>query len=172
MKDVLKIVSLIFAFIGLSIFVFIKTSISRSVVIERKIIDNISMYESDDYLGYIYIPNFDLKKIIKKGTSSSILDGGYVGMYDASSDLLSNDMIVLAGHNVSNVFSKLHFINIGDCVYINSHSTSRKFVVYDKKIVNEHDVSYLNSNKLNELLLITCTKRKGERLLVFLKEEI
>lgn len=126
----------------------------------------------DDYLGYIYIPRFNIKRLIKSGTDDSVLNANYVGMHRLSGSLDGNDLIILAGHNISNVFSKLHLINIGDIVYINSRLFSRKFVVYDFKIVNEYDGNYLYDNRLNELLLITCTRNSGERFIVFLKEEL
>lgn len=129
-------------------------------------------YVDDSYLGYIYIPRFDIKRIIKFGTNDDVLNAGYVGMHSLSSALDSDDLIILAGHNISNVFSKLHSISIGDFIYINTKYISRKFVVYDKRIVSEYDISYLEDNRNNELLLITCTKISGERLLVFLREEL
>lgn len=125
-----------------------------------------------DYLGYIYIPRFNIKRLIKDGTDDSILNGNYVGIHRLSGGLDGNDLIILAGHNISNVFSKLHIINIGDFVYINTINLNRKFIVYDKKIVSEYDINYLDDNRYNELLLITCTKNSGERLLVFLREEL
>lgn len=126
----------------------------------------------NDYLGYIYIPKYDIRRVIESGTDSSVLDSGFVGMHRLSGGIDSNDLIILAGHNISNVFSCLHYLEYGDFVYINSYELSRKFIVYDKKIVDEYDFSYLVNNRKNELLLITCTMNKGERLLVFLKEDL
>ena len=77
--------------------------------------------------------------------------------------------IILAGHNIPNVFSKLHDISVGDIVFVNNGS-DRKFIVYDRKIVSESDFSYFY-NRNNELMLITCDK-KGYRLLVFLREDL
>lgn len=129
-------------------------------------------YIDESYLGYIYIPRFNIKRIIKFGTDDDVLNAGYVGMHKLSGALDNDDLIILAGHNISNVFSKLHSISIGDFIYINTKKISRKFVVYDKQVVSEYDINYLENNRNKELLLITCTKVSGERLLVFLKEEL
>lgn len=139
----------------------------HDIVVQNKIIDSPFMLNSYD--GYIYIPRFGIKRLIKRGTDSSVLDSGYVGIYEASGGLDSDDLIILAGHNISNVFSKLHDISIGDIAFVNN-GYDRKFVVYDKKVVSESDFSFFN-NRRNELMLITCAK-KGYRLLVFFKEDL
>lgn len=125
---------------------------------------------SDDYLGFIYIPRFDVKRLIKYGTDSDVLDSLYVGVYYKSGFLDSNDLIILAGHNVRNVFSSLHKLDIGDCIFIGGSNFYRKFIVYDKLVVDEYNNDYFY-NRSSELLLITCDK-KGYRLLVFLKEDL
>ena len=141
----------------------------NDVIVQNKIIDSIN-YVDSDYLGYIEIPRFGIRRLIKEGTSSMVLDDLYVGIFDLSGDITSDDLIILAGHNVSNVFSCLHNVLSGDYVYISYNGGFKKYFVYDKRIVDEYDFSYFNSRK-NELLLITCDK-KGYRLLVFLREDL
>lgn len=188
-----KIISFIIILFSLGIMFYLSFLNSYDINVQNEIIDHVfnmdvsdvisddsSINDSvnsknivyDDYLGYIYIPRFNIKRLIKSGTDDSVLNANYVGMHRLSGSLDGNDLIILAGHNISNVFSKLHLINIGDIVYINSRLFSRKFVVYDFKIVNEYDGNYLYDNRLNELLLITCTRNSGERFIVFLKEEL
>ena len=150
----------------------LSTDVVNNISISNESVSIGSNILSDDYLGYIFIPRFDIKRLIKSGTKDNILNGGYVGMHRLSGSLDGSDLVILAGHNVSNVFSKLHHINNGDSVFINTNLKSRKFIVYDKKTVSEYDIGYLDDNRNNELLLITCTKKKGERLIVFLREEL
>jgi LPXTG-site transpeptidase (sortase) family protein len=126
---------------------------------------------SFDYLGYVYIPRFNVKRLIKYGTSSDVLDDGFVGMHFISSDICGDGLIILAGHNTSNVFSSLHSISIGDEVFIFSRCY-KKFIVYDVKVVSSDDTYYMTSNRSNELLLITCMRKEGYRLFVFLREEL
>ena len=176
----LKIFSLILVYSGVCSLFYMHFSNVKDEQIQDSIISDVfntedgssSDYVFNDYLGYLYIPKYDVRRIIEIGTDSSVLDSGFVGMHRLSGCLSCNDLIILAGHNIPNVFSKLHNMDVGDVVYINSYNLSRKFIVYDKKKVNEYDFSYLINNRKNELLLITCTMNKGERLLVFLKEDL
>lgn len=183
-----RIISLILILVSLGIIIYFESIKKYDVYVQNRIIDNVfsidvsdnssvgsTQYSNNslsinDYLGYISIPKFNVKRLIMNNTDSDILNASYVGMHGLSGDLESDDLIILAGHNVSNVFHKLHSISIGDVVYIQTFNVLREFIVYDIRIVNEHDFSSLVSNRKNELLLITCTKHNGERLLVFLKE--
>lgn len=167
MKSV-KRISFCLIIISCSIFFFIKGYEQYDIVVQNKIIDNPFSIKSID--GYIFIPKFNIKRIIKRGTDSDILDFNYVGIHDLSGELNGSNLIILAGHNIDNVFGRLHDILIGDVVFINGDGYDRKFIVYDKKIVSEYDFSYFK-NRNNELVLITCDK-KGYRLLVFLKEDL
>jgi len=140
------------------------------VVVQNRIIDSFNSFDDSDFIGYIEIPKFRVRRLVKSGTSSDVLDNLYVGLFELSNDINSSGLIVLAGHNVSNVFSCLHSISDGDFVYIGYRGGVRRFIVYDRKVVSEFDFSYF-SNRENELLLITCDK-KGYRLLVFLREDL
>lgn len=142
-----------------------------SVVVQNDIIDS-SFRNGDffDYLGYIEIPKFNIRRLIKDGTDNDVLDSLFVGLFELSHSIDSSDLIILAGHNVSNVFSCLHDLISDDYIYIGYKGGVKKFIVYDKKVVSEYDDSYFYNRK-NELLLITCDK-KGYRLLVFLKEDL
>lgn len=170
----LKIFSIVIVVFCFGIVVYLRLHDCYEISVQNSIIDrefSINNTDLNDYLAYIYIPRFNIRKIIKEGTSSDVLDAGYVGIYDFSYDLSGSDLIILAGHNIFSVFSRLHSISIGDLVYIRNNSIDRKFIVYDKKIVGDTDFSQFYNRK-NELLLITCTNKKGYRLFVFLKEEL
>lgn len=176
----LKIISLVLIYTGVCSLLYLYFSdlederVQESIITNEFINDSNIVYDDSviNYLGYLSIPRFNIERVIKMGTDSDTLDSGFVGMHRLSGCLESDNLVILAGHNISSVFSKLHDISIGDIVNINSYKLSRKFIVYDKKIVNEYDFSYLVNNRSNELLLITCTMNKGERLLVFLKEDL
>ena len=140
------------------------------VVVQNRIIDSFNSFDDSDFIGYVEIPKFRVRRLVKSGTSSDVLDNLYVGLFELSNDINSSGLIVLAGHNVSNVFSCLHSISVDDFVYIGYRGGVRRFIVYDKKVISEYDFSYF-SNRKNELMLITCDK-KGYRLLVFLREDL
>jgi len=182
----IKIISVLLIIISLVSILFFHYKNVKDIYVQNEIIDNMFVYDVEeenndvkdtikidvvsDYLGYIFIPRFDIKRLVKSGTDSSVLDSNYVGVHELSSSIDEDDLIILAGHNVSNVFSRLHDTDINDEVIIGNSSVNRRFVVYNKIVVNEYDFSYLNENRKNELLLITCTNNSGERLLVMLKE--
>jgi len=165
---IVKRISLVIVLICLGYLIFINAYQEYDVISQNRIIDSIFNYDLSDYDGYIYIPRFNIKRLIMRGTDGYTLDQGYVGMYDSSCDISSDCLVILAGHNISNVFSRLHDISIGDSVILGG-SVYRRFVVYDKKVVSEDDFSYFY-NRSNELMLITCTDYDGYRLFVFLKE--
>ena len=165
MKSV-KRISFVLIFISCFIILFINSYQQYDIFVQNKIIDN--AFNSFD--GYIFIPRFNIKRIIKYGTDSSVLDSNYVGMHELSGELDGVNLIILAGHNTDNVFGRLHHINIDDVIYIKGDTYDRKFTVYDKRVVDEYDFSYFK-NRHNELMLITCDK-KGYRLLVFLREDL
>ena len=172
MKNV-RIISIFIIIICFLILLYFRFTEQYSIIAQNRIIDNIFQldYHEDygDYLGYIYIPRFDIKRLIKSGTDTSILDDGYVGLHEMSDSLYGSHLIILAGHNISSVFSKLHYLSIGDDVFIKNNDINRKFIVYDSIVANEYDMKYFD-NRDNELLLITCTDKRGYRLLVFLRE--
>lgn len=163
MKNVgrVSVLVLLFSFL---ILIIIRLDEKRSIVVQNKIIDSTFYY---DYSGYIDIPKYGVKRLIKSGNYDYVLDNLYVLLYQG--DLSGDDLIVLAGHNVSSVFSKLHDIKISDYVYITGNYT-RRFVVYDKLVVRDDDFSFF-SNRKNEMVLFTCDKH-GYRLLVFLREDL
>ena len=167
----IKIVSIVLIIVSFLVLLFLGIRDKYDKIIQNKVIDNaFSVDVNTDYLGYIYIPRFDIKRLIKSGTDLDVLDSGYVGMYYKSGNLIDDNLIILAGHNIKTVFGSLHSISVGDYVYLCGFNFNRKFVVYDTKVVEEHDFNYFHDRRY-ELLLITCDKQ-GYRLLVFLKEEL
>ncbi len=167
----IKFVSLLIIIFSCLYLIFFNLYSRYDVIIQNRIIDNaFSVGELPyDYLGYIDIPKFGIRRLIVHGTDKDVLDSLCVGMHDSSGDLFDSNLIILAGHNISNVFSKLHYIELGDDVFLRGKDIFRRFVVYDKKIVDEYDNSYFY-NRSNELVLITCMDYDGYRLLVFLRE--
>ena len=175
MRRIIKYFGLFLMVICCLIFIFIYFIERHDIVLHNRIISGVfndsSDYINNDYIGYISIPKINIKRVIKYGTNSNVLDGGYVGLYENCDDLSNDDLIILAGHNISSIFGKLHIISIGDVVIIGNRFVHREFIVYKKEIINEKDDYILKQNRKNELLLVTCDK-KGYRLVVFLKEDL
>lgn len=162
----------IFSILCFTISIFIFINILYINKIDRKkqnnLIDNYVedvKITDDSILGYIEFSDYNVKRIIKKGTSKEILDKNYVGMFDISSSLDSNNHIILAGHNVDNVFKVLHKLKIGNEVIIYTNVGTYKYYVVNKITIMANDFSYFDVQE-NTLSLITCTNYKNRRLLI------
>lgn len=126
----------------------------------NKIKDNHNTY---NYYGYIEIPKYNIKRLIKEGTTNQILDNNYVGKMNIDTP----NLVLLAGHNINLVFHKIHYLKENDLVYLNNE----KYKVISYKEIDVNDYSILN-DFYNEktLILMTCTKNQNKRYIVICKE--
>ena len=90
---IVKRISLVIVLICLGYLIFINAYQEYDVISQNRIIDSIFNYDLSDYDGYIYIPRFNIKRLIMRGTDGYTLDQGYVGMYDSSSLLFKFKML-------------------------------------------------------------------------------
>ena len=159
LKRIIKI------FIVLSSFIFL-IPVSKEIRLKDKIDNIVISKEKGIYKGYIYIPKFDYKNVIKK--DSSALDENLVLMTNFS-DEIGESSIVLAGHNNRYVFNKLYYLNIGDEIIISNESKDYKYTVNKTKYIKVDDYNSLNNK--DSLTLITCTNNNQERYIVIAKRE-
>jgi len=159
LKKMVKIVLILSSFIFL---IPVTTELKQ-----KEKIDNISISkEKELYKGYIYIPKFDYKNVIKKDPSA--LDENLVLMTNFS-DELDGSNIVLAGHNNRYVFNKLYYLNIGDEIIISDFKKDYRYVITKKKYIAVDNYDALNNE--NSITLITCTDNNQERYIVIGKRE-
>lgn len=123
---------------------------------------------TDDYLGYLEIPKYNIKNLIKEGTDNYILNQNIIGKYKNDTKIDSKKgQLILAGHNNKYVFGKLYKVKINDEIIIKTKEKLYKYLINDIKIIKDNDLSYFNTNNpKKELILITCTS-KNKRLLIF-----
>lgn len=167
-KKLTLLLGLILIIISLSIFSYnqyykIKDIKKHNQIIERDFYNgNTNKY---DNLKYIIIPSLDLKRIIVNDASKDTLDKYYVGL--VTGDINSNeDNIILAGHNVNNVFSKLHQIKIGTKIIL-KHNQINEYIVNNVYETLKNDTSVLETvTNQKKLTLITCTDNPDKRLIV------
>lgn len=130
------------------------------------ILENRQVYQKENkYFGYINIPKYDYVKLIKNEKS---LDYKNISLINNNSNIKDkNYNIVLAGHNINNIFSVLYRLNINDEIIINTFNSKYKFIVYDIKFVNIKD-TYILDNEYDKkiLTLITCTQDNQKRLVI------
>lgn len=135
--------------------------------LDKKVDEVILSKEKSIYEGYIYIPKFNYKNIIKKGDKA--IGENYVSMHKLSSNIGSNKNIILSGHNNKYVFHKLYKLNKGDEIVISDFKLDYRYIVNEKRIVNIDDSSIFNDD--NRLTLITCTNDTQKRLVVICTEK-
>lgn len=123
---------------------------------------------TNDYLGYIEISNYNIKRLIISGTERKMLDRGLVGTLSVSANLDDSfGNIILAGHSISNVFNNLHHTRIGDQIKIVSHKSTYYYYITEKITIDDNDMSYFKQVKDKKILtLITCKNNNKQRLLV------
>lgn len=165
---ILKIISIIFVIISLVNTFNMNYKKLKNKIEVSKVINNITQYKNEynsDIIGYLEISNLKIKNIIIEGVGSDILDQNVIGILP-NRYFCTNDDIFLAGHNIEEVFKKLHNISIGEIIKITTKNSCYRYKVVDIKIINETETSYLKNNYSNKLFLMTCTNIKRKRLLV------
>ena len=160
LKRVVKIfffISLFIFFIPITKEINIKTRTNK--VIKENNINSI-------YSGYIYIPKFDYKNLIKEGDDS--LNENLVELTNFSNSI-GSDMVILAGHNNKYVFNKIYSLDIYDQIVISDFLVDYSYKVIEKKYIEVDDFSYFIND--NSLYLITCTNNNQERFVIKAKRE-
>ncbi len=139
-----------------------------NTIYQNKIISNIydnhNIYK--EYKGYIKIPKYNIKKVIKKGTSDKILDQNYVGIMNINKP----NLIILAGHNTNSVFKKIHYMKKNDLIELYLEE-KEIYIVEETKEIRIDDYKILNdSYNTKTLILITCTNNRNKRFIVIAKK--
>ena len=141
--------------------------ITKDIKLNAKV-DNIinNKKNNSSYEGYIYIPKFNYRNVIKRDEEA--LDNNLVFM-PKYSDSIGESNIILAGHNNKYVFSKIYNLNINDEIIISDFKVDYKYIVNDKKIINVKEYEELYNK--DSLTLITCTGNNQYRYIVIAKRE-
>lgn len=123
---------------------------------------------SENYLGYIELSNYGIKRLITSGTSKKVLDQNLVGILSVSANLDDEvGNVILAGHSTSNVFQKLHYMRVGDQIKIVTHQNTYYYTIVSKNTINDNDMSYFKKiNDKKQLTLVTCKNNSKQRLIV------
>lgn len=127
---------------------------------------------NDEYIGYIEIKKIGVKRLIKSGITKKVLDDNFVGFVNSSNNLdEKTGNSILAGHNISIVFSKLRLLQYNDEIIINTYKSNYRYKVVSKKeisIVDKNNFPKSNSDKI--LTLLTCTNDYEKRLVIIAKK--
>lgn len=115
---------------------------------------------------YLEIPTYHIKRVIQRESTKKYLDDGYVVVWNEEKDLEKIGNILLAGHNIKNVFLDLPKVTLGTRVYLYYKHFIFIYEVVSKKIVHVTEDAYLEDTPYPQLSLITCTKDNQKRLFV------
>jgi LPXTG-site transpeptidase (sortase) family protein len=160
LKRIVKIFLIISLFI---LFIPITKEISVKKKV-KEVIDNSP--SSSIYSGFIYIPKFDYKNLIKEGEDS--LDDNLVELTNFS-EKIGDNKIILAGHNNKYVFNKIYNLDIDDQIVISDFIVDYNYKVIGRKIIKVDDFSYFDEDGL---YLITCTNNNQQRFIIKAKREL
>lgn len=125
----------------------------------------------NNYIGYIEISNYNIKRLIINSVEKEKLDKGFVGTIKGSAGLDDEyGNIIIAGHSIINVFQKLHNAKIGDEIKIVTHLKSYTYTILEKHIISDNDFSYFKQRDNQKILtLVTCENNNKYRLIVVAK---
>lgn len=123
---------------------------------------------TNNYLGYIELSNYGIKRLITTGTDKATLDKGLVGTLKTSANLDDEvGNVILAGHSTSNVFQNLHYTKIGDQIKIVTHQKTYLYVITERHTISDNDMSYFKKVTNKKILtLVTCKSNNKQRLIV------
>ena len=156
---------LVKVFLVISLFIFL-IPVTKEVKIKKRVEKVIKNNNIDsEYSGFIYIPKFDYKNLIKEGEDS--LDQNLVELTNFS-DNIGENKIILAGHNNKYVFNKIYNLDIEDQIIISDFNVDYSYKVKETKIIKVDDFSYFNEGGL---YLITCTNNNQQRYVIKAKRE-
>jgi LPXTG-site transpeptidase (sortase) family protein len=129
------------------------------------IIDNVYEFDNNmniqDYIGYIEIPDLNIKREIVLGINEKNLLS-HITLDDSINTLESNH-IILAGHSVENLFGNLHKAKLNQTIYIHTNNKTISYSINEIFIVNKNEIDVLESG---DLVLITCMNDNNKRLII------
>ncbi|WP_175990043.1 class D sortase [Bacillus sp. Marseille-Q1617] len=112
-------------------------------------------FSEGEVVGILSIPKLKKKLPVIEGTQEEELEKG-VGHYSDTKLPGQGDRIFLAGHR-DTVFKSMGEIEKGDLLEIQLSTGHHRYVVFEMFVVNETDLSVLESTSPNEILtLSTC----------------
>lgn len=136
-----------------------------------------SYYKNDSSFNYesdmiISIPKINLKRVVEKAADDFKNLNKSLVYYKRNNP---NEKLVIFGHSgvgYGTYFNRIDELEVGNKIYLYINKLKVTYVVSEKYMVLETDISILNNDEERSLLLITCDKNnKKKRLIVKLMVE-
>ena len=145
----------------------------NKMIAEEKIKSYVKISSTYNYYQtpLIYIPSINLKAMIEKANNDfSNLDNSLV-YYESFNP---SEKVVVFGHSgagYGTYFNRIDEINNNNKVYVYYQDKVYEYRLFNKKCIDESEVSILKNNEeYGMLYLVTCTKKdKSKRLLIALR---
>ena len=128
--------------------------------------NNNSATNNPGIIGILKISSINLKAPIVDGEENL---NYVVAKYKNSSNFGENGNTIIAAHNnmKGSIFRNLYKVEIGDTVEVQKDNEVFKYKITQREIVEPNDPSLLTQDlSKKEIILITCTNRAKQRLLV------
>ena len=125
-------------------------------------------------VGQLKIPSINVDVMIAPGVTDDVLKNA-VGWMTSTSLPEENSNIAIAGHRshtYGQFFHRMGEVEIGDIVYLETHSGEYKFEVYDISVVLPDDLSVLEPTEEAELTLITCEPLYSDQFRLIVKAKL
>lgn len=145
----------------LILFCYQKIDYKVHTYIIDNIYDNDNNMNAQDYIGYIEIPDLNIKREIVLGITNENLKSHIT--LDDSIKSLEDNHIILAGHSVENLFGNLHKAELNQAIYIHTNNKIIRYYINEIVIVNKEQVDILETG---DLVLITCMRDNTKRLII------
>lgn len=136
-----------------------------------------SYYKNDSSFNYesdmiISIPKINLERVVEKAADDFKNLNKSLVYYKRNNP---NEKLVIFGHSgvgYGTYFNRIDELEVGNKVYLYINKLKVTYVVSEKYMVLETDISILNNDEEGSLLLVTCNKNnKKKRLIVKLMVE-
>ncbi len=126
--------------------------------------------EEGDAIARLRVPRLDIDLVVVNGTSSSDLKRG-PGRHDETSMPGEGGLVYVAGHRTTYgaPFSRIDSLERGDTITVELPYGSVEYRVTTHRIVDDNDLSVLESRGREELILQACHPRffSSQRYLVY-----
>jgi LPXTG-site transpeptidase (sortase) family protein len=144
----------------------LKTYYHESEIIHRE--NKKEVYD----IPILEIPGINFEKIVSNNIYEIENDKNKISFYNNEKNLNKVNNIIIAGHNIKNVFGPLLNLKLKDKIILKSN-----YGTYTYEIASINEISVLDDKHLNETLekqitLITCTNDTQKRLIVIGKRKI
>jgi len=183
-SKVVLIIIFIVTFLSVITIEYLSNKIVQKIELEKaeKVISRINQNEieiatkeeletNENIIGIFEIPKLGIIAPVKEGSSQEILKVA-VGHFEESS--LWNGNVALASHNRSryaHYFERINELQNGDEIIYKTKLGTKKYAVYENKVIESTDWSVIENTKENIITLITCVKNnQAKRLCVIAKE--